>query len=171
MAKTNLIPIDAVIGKFLYDPEAGHILLAQSSPEHAHRIGKRVGSLYLDGYRRVSIGRTRILEHRLAWALSHGAWPEDFIDHVNGDRSDNRLINLREASRSENGQNRAKSSNNSSGFTGVSFCKRYNCWQASIQFQRKPKFIGYFETPEFAAAAYAEAKSALHKFNPEVVAR
>lgn len=81
---------------------------------------RRAGSTDKGGYTRVKINGKTYLEHRLVWLLHKGVWPTGQLDHINGDRSDNRIENLREAS---NGQNRANSkvnkNNLSTGIEGI----------------------------------------------------
>lgn len=98
--------------------------------------------------------------------MAYGAWPDGEIDHINGDRKDNRLENLRLATSSENKQNIGLKSNNRSGFTGVSWFAAAKKWRADITIAGKMRHLGRFDTPEAAAEAYAKAKAELHTFNP-----
>ena len=75
----------------------------------------------INGYKVGSVFSKRLLAHRVAWAIYYGVWPEDCIDHINGDRSDNRISNLRDANKSTNGMNRGPQRNNSSGMKGIYF--------------------------------------------------
>jgi hypothetical protein len=88
------------------------------------------------------------------------------IDHINGVSSDNRICNLREATISENGQNRKRGKNNTSGFTGVSWHKSKNKWCSQIRVNGDLIALGSFDTPQEANDAYLLAKSKLHPFNP-----
>jgi hypothetical protein len=83
---------------------------------------------------------------RLAWLYMSGAWPDQLIDHINGDTSDDRFVNLRPASQSENHVNSCVASHNTSGLKGVNFYKRYGKWRAFIQKEGKQIHIGYFDT-------------------------
>lgn len=103
-----------------------------------------------------------LLAHRIAWAITHGRWPNHFLDHINGIRSDNRLCNLREATNAENLRNRGVQKDSESGIKGVRFDRRYGRWQARITVERRQKHLGYYDTPEAAAAAYAEAARRHH---------
>jgi hypothetical protein len=116
--------------------------------------GKLAG--YVDdlGYIRISLRNKRYRGHRLAWLYIHGAWPKDLIDHINTDRSDNRIGNLREATKAENGFNRGKQSNNTSGFKGVTLHKPTGKWLAQTEINTRKINIGLFATPEEAHAAY-----------------
>jgi hypothetical protein len=112
-------------------------------------------------------GRTyRLRAHRVAWALATGAWPVAEIDHKNGDTSDNRFANLREATRAEIIQNAAPRSDNTSGVQGVYWNKQYRKWQVQITVKGRRKDLGRFGTLESARAAYLKAKARLHPFQP-----
>lgn len=105
--------------------------------------------------------------HRVCWALWHGEWPSSLIDHVNGIRSDNRLVNLRACTRSQNMENlRGAHRRNKCGLIGVYFDKRSGMWVSSIQANGKKHWVGSFGTAEEAHQAYLAAKARLHTFNP-----
>lgn len=91
-----------------------------------------------------------------------GQIPVEQIDHIDMNKANNRFVNLREATRSENYRNRTRYSNNKSGFKGVCFYPPTNKWTAQITHLRKAKRIGYFDTPEEAHAAYCKAAQRLH---------
>jgi hypothetical protein len=82
-----------------------------------------------DGYLTVAINQRQYLAHRVIWAMMTGELPKDEIDHINGNRADNRWLNLRAATRTENARNMAMAKNNTSGVTGVYWHKRLNLWQ------------------------------------------
>lgn len=88
-----------------------------------------------------------------------GSWPKGVIDHINGDPSDNRFSNLREATQSQNCANARKSKNNTSGVKGVHWDRVNKKWRATIMHKRRQITIGRFDTIKQAAAAY-EAKAA-----------
>lgn len=131
-------------------------------------VGSVAGARDDRGYTRITIGRRGFRAHRLAWLYVHGQWPDSDIDHINGQRSDNRIGNLRVCTNSENGQNRGLNANNRSGFTGVSYHRQTGKWQAHIHGGGKRHRLGEYDTAEQAAQAYAEAKTRLHTFNPVV---
>lgn len=118
------------------------------------------------GYIRIELDNRKYMAHRLAWLYMFGKDPDAEIDHINGNRSDNRLANLREAIRSENMQNKGKYRNNSSGLTGVSWSKVRNKWAANIQAGNVQKNLGFFSTKEEAYLAYLKAKAEKHAFHP-----
>ena len=112
---------------------------------------KKIGSKS-HGYLEVRISNRLYRLHSLAWLYVYGEIPNR-IDHKNGIRSDNRIINLRVCTQSENCKNSAKRANNTSGFTGVYFFKRLNKWAAKIVCDGKQIHVGCFDTPELADSA------------------
>ena len=94
--------------------------------------------------------------------MAHGTWPTHFLDHINGVRNDNRLCNLREATQAENVRNRGVQSDSVSQVKGVRWDARWRKWQARITVSRKQKHLGYFNTIEDAAAAYAAGAAKYH---------
>jgi hypothetical protein len=128
--------------------------------------GKGAGSLdkaKSSGYMRICIDSRSCQAHRLVWVLHHGAIPAGLqIDHLNNDRSDNRLKNLRLATNLQNQFNSARHANNKSGFKGVGWNTHARKWQAQININGTRKYLGKFSTREAAAACYAAAAIAHH---------
>lgn len=112
-----------------------------------------------DGYLRGPIFKRNYLSHRVAWAVFYGYWPHDQIDHINGDRSDNRIKNLRVASNMENGKNAKLRDDNSSGSVGVSWSKRAEKWRSYITVDKKQKHLGYFHSLKEAIKVRSDAQS------------
>jgi len=112
----------------------------------------------------VKLGRKQYRGNRLAWFLVHGEWPDGEVDHINGDRLDNRISNLRVVDRAGNSQNqrRAHFDNRSCGLLGVTWNKQHRRWQAKLQARKVRHHLGYFDDPQSAHEAYLKAKSALH---------
>lgn len=102
-----------------------------------------LNSVHPDGYLNGSIFGRLYLAHRVLFAMRHGTWPE-YIDHINGDRSDNRIENLRSVTRSENGCNAKTPITNTSGQIGVSWSERDQRWTAYITLNKKRKALGNF---------------------------
>lgn len=128
----------------------------------SRKSGEIAGSMHHKGYVRVCIGKREYLAHRLAWFYVTGEWPKSQLDHRNTVKSDNRFSNLRLATGFENGRNRPRMKNNTSGHKGVSWHKRFKKWQACIVTDGKFKYLGRFETKEEAAEAYAVAALKYH---------
>lgn len=127
--------------------------------------GKEAGNLAVNGYRRICILHKSFPSHRVVWALAHGEWPSGAIDHINGDPADNRPSNLRIVNASENAKNCKMSEANTSGVTGVSWCKRRQKWIAGITSSGKQKKLGRFDSKEDAIAARKHAEI-VHGFHP-----
>lgn len=115
-----------------------------------------------NGYRYIRVNQKMMLAHRIAWFMQYGEDPEgQLIDHINGNRLDNRIANLRIATYSQNSANAKRHSRNTSGLKGASKVLRNGKWtgrwQSSITFQRKQMHLGSFGTKEEAHAAYVKA--------------
>ena len=141
-----------------YVPETGQ-LIWREAPSHntPHLVGTVAGNLDRYGRRCVMIHKKNYFAHRLIWLHVHGVWPVNVIDHVNRDPSDNRIGNLREATRSQNMGNR-RPVPNQTGFMGVLFEASRRKWRASLRTNGKRVILGRFDTAEEAAAAYRSAK-------------
>jgi len=140
-----------------YNGETG-VFTWKKRTSNAARLGGVAGSLS-HGYREIGIDGERYRAHRLVWLLTHGRWPTAFIDHINGDRDDNRLCNLREASSMENSRNMRRHRDNRAGFKGATYCpKRYHLpWQSRICVKGKTRPLGWYATAEEAHQAYLKA--------------
>lgn len=146
-----------------YDPETG-AFTRKVRLAHRHQVGDDATHPMSNGYMRVAIDSQRYLAHRIAWLYVHGEWPKNHIDHINGNRADNRLANLRDVSRSINQQNRRKpDSDNQSGLLGAHYHGQNRNWVARVRVNGRAKHIGSFPTPELAHEAYVEAKRRLHE--------
>lgn len=133
-----------------------------------HHVGDRADFLVTGGgakgYRRVSVDSMRFLAHRAAWLYLHGTWPVDEIDHINGDRGDNRIANLRCVPRGVNAENiRRPRADNTSGFLGVYWHKQNKKWCARVTVKGRAYYVGFSASAEEAHCAYVEAKRRLHE--------
>lgn len=164
-----------------YDPETGRLFWhrrpdhlfpsnsRQSQAQCAHNwnaryAGKEAGNVTTRGYIQVGIFRKLYKAHRVAWCLHYGTWPSENIDHVNGDGTDNRILNLRDVPQQINAKNLVLSKANTSGTCGVHFRRSSGRWLASITVDRTQKHIGSFATREEAIEARraAERRSGFH---------
>lgn len=124
--------------------------------------GKLAGSLTPQGYRRIKVGGRLFLAHRIAYKMHHGIDPgEKEVDHVNGEKSDNRVCNLRLATRSQNRQNVGAYANNSLGLRGVYYSKNRKGYMCSVQCEGSRAEYGPYATPEAARDVYTKHAKAL----------
>jgi len=137
--------------ELIIDPEAGRI----------DKITRDVGTPSATGYRRVRLGEKFEYVHRLVWEHVNGPIPKGMhIDHINGDKSDNRITNLRLTTPAQNAQNRPTTA-------GVSFCKKTEKWIAQIGHGGKRLYLGRFNDRSDAEFSYANAAALLHTHNPK----
>lgn len=145
-----------------YDPSTGECRLKRSVKHSRKKIGDLVGSVQKNGYLVASISNIRVLLHRLIWLYMTGKFPVEYIDHINGNKGDNRFSNLREATAQQNNFNSSLSTRNTTGYKGVSYCKQMKKYKAGYKLNKKIYHIGYFDTPEQASAAYINAVAPIH---------
>lgn len=154
---------------FSYNPETGVITwlprpklhfstLRVFNTWHTRFCGKEAGGLNQNGYIEIGILGGLMKAHRVAWVISYGEYPKGDIDHINGVRNDNRLINLRDVDRKNNCRNSAIHGNNNSGISGVYWHVRDNRWVASINVEGIQKHLGYFPALIDAASARKSAE-------------
>ena len=158
----HIVPRPELTAEYLrsilsYDPETG-IFTWKVSTGPRVRAGEVAGSVNSKGYLLIMVHSRSHRAHRLAWLYVYGTWPEDQLDHINRNRSDNRISNLREVTNKQNHQNRSKSSNSKSGHLGVSWHKQNSKWQALIMHNQRGIYLGYFTNIEEAIAARKAAE-------------
>lgn len=155
----NDITNDAVAELLRYDPDTGKLHWVVSRGRV--KAGDEAGS-HQHGYIYIRINSRRYKAHRLAWVLTYGEWPKHQIDHINGDKADNRISNLRSLTHQENARAfRKPSFGVSSKYRGVSWDKRAGKWRAYIMNDLKLKYLGGFECELEAARAYDTAAEGL----------
>lgn len=145
-----------------YDPATG--LFKWIKRKGGRAFNSEPGNTMPNGYKRIKLPSGSYLQHRLAWLYMTGVMPTKFIDHIDGNPSNNKFDNLREVSQSLNIQNRRKASkaNKSSKLLGVSYHSRDKLWRARIMINGKDMCIGYFKDKFEAHNAYLEAKRKHH---------
>jgi hypothetical protein len=152
----------ALIG---YDSEAGRLYWA-AKPNRNILVGQQIGRPNSWGHWAFRFMGKTLMVHRVAWFISHGEWPRHQIDHIDGDKGNNRIGNLRDVPQTLNMQNLTKAHrSNKSGFIGVHRVKNQRLtkpWKASIKANGRNISIGHFDSPEEAHAAYLQVKMKLH---------
>ena len=123
-------------------------------------VGREAGYTNNGGYRIVRINGFSYKAHRLAWLYVHERWPDGEIDHRNGNCADNRIRNLREATRLQNIAN--SKPHGGRPFKGITFVKPSGRWRAQISINRKMHYLGYFNTAEEAHAVYVAKAREVH---------
>lgn len=175
MAKRSL-PCPTVLRQLLrYEPDTGKLFWRTRKPwmfadaGHAayHNCAKwnarfasqeALTALNRQGYRCGSLCGTNVKAHRVAWVLAYGEHPKDQIDHVDGDRENNTLANLRDVSNKENSRSAARPVNNTSGHTGVAYVEHRGKYRAYIKVDGRYVHLGYWNTLHAALSAYEDAK-------------
>jgi hypothetical protein len=157
---TSILTVQRLREALRYEPDTGDFFwIAKTSKRTV--VGTQAGHLQRMGYVHITVDKERYCAHRLAWLYVYGVWPEKFIDHINGIRSDNRIHNLRDVTGSVNQQNQRRCQKSSTiGTLGVS--PHHGKFQARIRLNYKITYLGRFDTPELAHAAYLEAKRKHH---------
>lgn len=160
----HILTQDELKSQLHYDPITG--IFTRLTKAGSAMIGDVAGYMQ-DGYIKIRVGKKRQnLAHRLAWFYVHGFWPKKFIDHKNGIRDDNRLVNLREATKSQNQQNikKANADNLSTGLLGASLHKPSGKYSSRISINGKNVNLGMFATAEEAHQNYLTTKRKHHEF-------
>jgi hypothetical protein len=139
------------------DAEAG--VLYWRVPRSRQKAGAIAGRPSPRGYINIGIDDATYRAHRIVFALFYGRWPIGEVDHINRVKHDNRIENLRECTKKENGLNKDVYRNNTSGIAGVGWDKARKCWKASINRDGKKVSLGRFRTKEEAAARVNGARS------------
>lgn len=147
-----------------YDPNTGIFTWAVDKQYNARR-GQVAGNKIKRGYWKVTVAGKSYSAHRLAWFYCYREWPTREMDHIDRDRTNNRLANLRLATRIENAGNMWRERQNTSGHKGVFWHKRGRKWMASIKYRGEAIYLGLFETVEDARNAYVnKAKELFGEF-------
>lgn len=168
MANSQLPSPEVVRQRLRYEPETGKLFWNACESQPPQWNGKWAGkeaftTIGKNGYKAGRINWRLYYAHRVAWVIANGQWPAGQIDHINGDRTDNRIANLRECIPTENNMNAALPSNNTSGHIGVSLDKRSGRWEAHIGMPGTGRklSLGLFDSMDFAIVARKAAERAL----------
>lgn len=152
----QLLRYDPQTGKLFWLPRADGPRALQWNARYAGQEAFTCVSKY--GYHCGGILRKTYQAHRVAWVIYYGSEPYGEIDHMNGNRSDNRIQNLRDVSHAINARNRVKSTKNTSGVMGVTYCRKDRKWAARIRIRGSEVFLGNFDTKKEAVQARKKAE-------------
>ena len=173
---TKLLPAPEALRQLLcYKPDTGKLYWRERTPDMFKRpsqckswnkiYAEKEALYYVDncGYKRGSVLNKVVLAHVAAYAIYFGIYPDN-TDHINGDRSDNRIQNLRSVSKRENSLNRKINSNNTSGYVGVAWLRHSQRWQARVKIHGRQISLGCFANFDDAVKVRkkAEAKYGFH---------
>lgn len=173
MTQKDDISVERLKQLLSYDPETGIFIWKRRSLDmfktsrhmnawNARYANKVAGFSISTGHAGIRIFNSGYKAHRLAWAIYHGAWPNDQIDHINNNPSDNRICNLREANSLQNGYNKKNRLIGTSKYKGVSFHAKTGKWQSQVMFNGTVIYLGVFTRQEDAHAAYCKKAEELH---------
>ncbi len=175
--KERKLPSPRVLRRLLdYDPETGELRWKErpvwmfkkhheARSWNTRRRGRLASSKCGNDYLRVTVLYRNFYAHRVVWALCNGKWPSQQIDHINGNRADNRIENLRDVECAQNQRNMGRSIRNKSGVTGVWWDGARSKWQATIWVRKKVVHLGRFKKKREAIAARKAAETK-YNFHP-----
>lgn len=152
MAYKTLPPIETLRQRLMYDPDTGKLYWREMQNSSRGRgmfntryANKEAFTCLKDGYLNGKLEKNNFLAHRIIWAIYHGYEPKLEIDHINGNRSDNRIANLRQVTKAENAQNRKTRRTSKSGIDGVYWVQKIQKWRAVKYENKKARSLGVFE--------------------------
>ncbi|MDH0157327.1 HNH endonuclease [Stutzerimonas stutzeri] len=154
----QLISHEKLVEIMHYSPETGVF----TRRKKVNQMPTEAGSTDKQGYRRIHLLGKVYRAHRLAWFYLTGEWPSAEIDHINGDRSDNRISNLRQCTHQQNNHNQPIRRNNRSGVKGVHWDRRLQKWHAQVCLNFKVHHVGHFDDLSEAALAVMDQRKKLH---------
>ena len=138
-----------------YDSKSGKIFWIKDPALNKHFTGMEAGCVDFYGYRRLKFQGRMYVAHRVCWYLHYGEWPINDIDHRDGNRTNNKIENLRDVSRRQNQSNRA--SHRAGKLVGATFHRHLKKWQATIRLNGEQKYLGLHATEIQAHNAYRDA--------------
>lgn len=162
MARRYKAPLDEVTANLKYNSETGLFTWLRNKGKTA-KMGDVAGAVHKSGYRRIGVCGAIVYAHRLAWLVHYGAEPVGQIDHINGNKDDNRIENLRDVTPEINMQNKPSAQPRSkSGVIGVVGSPEGDSWAAQISFKGRVVRVGGFTDIEDAHGMYLELRRRLH---------
>ena len=165
---SKLLTYDRLREVLNYNPDTGLFTWIAKASSHI-TIGATAGRITSEGYLIINIDRLPYVAHRLVWLYTHKVWPTNSLDHINRIRDDNRLANLREATKAENAQNRKLNPINTSGVKGVHWAADRRRWKASIMLNGKLIHLGYTRLFEDAVKLREDGEVKYHPYRIEKI--
>lgn len=162
MFKVSTLPTQEELLSLFYYKDGG--LYWKVNKHRAKANTKAGGVCKTHGYVFIRLNKKLYREHRLIWKMFYNDEPK-VLDHINRNRADNRIENLRSVTFSENCFNATTRADNTSGIRGVSLNRKTNKWRAYINFHKKRIELGFYDTLEAASAVVIEARNKYHKVN------
>ena len=154
LPKTRRVSVEMLRSEFEYNPETGEL---------RRKDGRSAARPMSRGYLNVYFGGKTYKAHIVSWAIYHGRYPKNLLDHINGNKTDNRIENLREANAYQNTRNAKRRSDNTSGIKGVYFHSQSGKWTACIRTGGRQITLGRFSDINEAAKVRKEAAEKFHK--------
>lgn len=152
-----MIDLDKLTEYLRYDKDAGVVLWIKDKGQA--KAGSQFGCLAQDGYRKGIFCRKALKHSRVAWALHYAEQPPEFIDHINGDKADDRIVNLRAVTKQQNNRNVVARKRSTTGVCGVSFHTRIRKYQVAIKNEAGRQIhLGYYDDLELASLVRKEAE-------------
>lgn len=163
MSESRVLTAQEVRELFEYNNLTGE--LKWKTTGKGRKLNKIAGSKDRHGYLQTRIHKKIYFNHRLIWLHVYGEWPQQVIDHIDGNPLNNKIQNLRDVSRRTNQENQRKaaSSNKTTKLLGSSLNKSTGKYVSTIQVNKKTIYLGLFKTPEEAHQKYLQAKRELHQ--------
>ncbi len=160
--KENMLTYETAHKTFTYDEGSGSLIWAVSPKYSSISVGDKAECRDHAGYLRVMVSGVRVLVHRLVWMMYYGSWPKNFIDHINGIKTDNRICNLRDCTQQQNCQNRTVARRGCrSGVRGVSKNTEDGKWVARVCVRGVNHYLGSFDSVADASLAAAVGRKRL----------
>ena len=156
-----IIDLEKARQMLAYDQNSGNFYWRES-PRIGVKAGSQAGTINSKGYRLIKIDGRHILAHRLAWYFVHGRLPFDQIDHIDCNRDNNCIKNLRECNNAQNAQRSSVGKINKTGHRGICYLPRHKKYQASIGYNNKRKNLGLYQDFDEAVEVYELAKQRVH---------
>lgn len=157
----NVTDHEFLLSVLHYDAEAG-VFTWRMNRGGTAKAGTVAGNIQAAGYRYINFKGKLVAAHRLAWLYVHGVWPNGDIDHINHQRADNRIANLRDTNRSQNMRNSLRKRTELSPLQGVCWDRQHQKWLSCITSNGKQIHLGRYDTAELAHEAYVKASKEIH---------